>query len=166
MTSKKALKITSRSGLNKSKPAIKNTSSSFIINFKDWEKEFIDHLFLYMQIADASSDEYDFDPNDPEIHGKCLEVIVDTIRSCLSSEWKLINKRQNRNDGCIKITVKQFGNIHSSLMKSLNVEIDQFKNSNKKYIVPYIEFFINTINGYFVYWWGRGRHIYDGIQSA
>jgi len=167
MTSKTAQKKTKTAHNKTSKfitntiPVLKNTSRSVIINLKDWENVFVDGLMMHLQIADCSTDEYDFDPNDDKFHGKYLKVIIETIRSRLPNEWKLINKSQNRNDGCAKITFKQFENIYCSLIKSLMIEFDQFKNLNKKYIVPFIEFFINRINAYFCNWWDTYRYFYD-----
>ena len=56
----------------KKKPYMENTSSSVVINSKNWEKLFIENLILFLQIADFHSDEYDFDPNDD----RSLERIV------------------------------------------------------------------------------------------
>ena len=105
MTFEMPQKVNFESAPIKSKPSIKNPSSSFLISSKDWENQFIENLILYMQLADSSSDEYDFDPNDDKVFGECLKVILDTTRSCLTDEWELIYNNQNRNDGCIKISV-------------------------------------------------------------
>jgi hypothetical protein len=153
--------INFESDSKKSKPSLKNTSSSVMISFKDWENWFIEDLLSYMILADQLSDEYDFDPNDDKFSGKCLKVIVNTIRSCLLNEWKSVNNSQHRNDGCIKITFKQFETIKSNLIKSLISETDQLKKSNEKYAVPYMNFFIKTIKAYFRSWWCTFRHFHE-----
>jgi hypothetical protein len=144
-------------------PSLKNTSSNVVINFKDWEKQLIENLILFLQIADLSSDEYDFDPNDDKVLKACLKKIVDTIRSCLVNEWKLINNSQNRNDGCIKISEKQYNAIYSNLINSIISETAELKNSNEKYVVPYLDFFVNTIKDYFGYWWNDFRHLCEQV---
>ena len=142
----------------KKKPYMENTSSSVVINSKNWEKLFIENLILFLQIADFHSDEYDFDPNDMEVMRECLEKILGTIRSCLVNEVKLINNNQNRNDGCTKISEKQFCAIGDNLINSIISETAELKNSNEKYVVPFVDFFVKSIKLYFGYWWNDFRY--------
>ena len=137
----------------KKKPYMENTSSSVVINSKNWEKLFIENLILFLQIADFHSDEYDFDPNDDKVLKNCLKKIVDTIRSCLVNELKLINNSQNRNDGCTKISEKQFCAIGDNLINSIISETAELKNSNEKYVVPFVDFYVKSIKSYFGHWW-------------
>ena len=82
-----------------------------------------------------------------------MKKIVDTIRSCLVNELKLINNSQNRNDGCTKISEKQFCAIGDNLINSIISETAELKNSNEKYVVPFVDFYVKSIKSYFGHWW-------------